>query len=143
RGQFLLAQITPNRVWNLTRLRYKFVLWGGGISAFVSMMIGLTTPYLYRSSAYVQIALPPQRDSAVLDPNDVERISNLVRSPVLLTRVATDIINGKRISLRSLVPQSVSTTNLKERKNIFIEHFVGHPMAWGNSNENASPEILA
>jgi uncharacterized protein involved in exopolysaccharide biosynthesis len=113
----LLIPMNTERIFTLVKRRFLFVLASGTLVVLGACLIGLSSPYLYRSQAVIQ--LKPNAKIGEVDFDDVlavQKAVNLVRSPEVLTAVATDVAQKLPTRIAWAVPQSISTLDLKERR---------------------------
>lgn len=120
---------SPIRHLHLFRFRMRFIVLTALISGCGSAVVGLMAPYLYTSSATVQIDVgKTQKRSASYIDDSVEfhKAALLIQSPQILSQVAAKLV-ARPLDIRYYFPRSLSAFDMSARLSLMLRHMGYRP----------------
>jgi len=117
------------RLLHLLRRRYKFIIVVSIASACFGLTLGMMTPYVFSSSATVEIQIKGGGSSvlqrlgvvAQTDYFELLRASSIILSPIFLIKVA-EKVHREKFPLSALFPKQFSALDLKFRLGLLLQN---------------------
>ena len=121
---------SPLRHLHLFRFRLRFIVITALISSFGSAVVGLLAPYLYTSTATIQVETKQKQSQMNFGDDGVEfhKAALLIESPQILAKVADKLIS-KPLDTRYYFPRAISAFDLPARISLLLRHMGYQPPA--------------